>query len=152
MVWKSWKTKVKFLYEIPLSVALFLYDTAGWLRLSVLDHCLLKDWGPTLGPQRHKDGKPGSWRLTKSVWVPLHLVSGQFSHPAQEQLCLRGELPHRCHLHPCLLRPLLSGMALPLSAAHLPWMGLGREDPIEWKCCGCSEGHPSPGEGEARDL
>lgn len=23
MVWKSWKTKVKFLYEIPLSVALF---------------------------------------------------------------------------------------------------------------------------------
>ena len=128
MVWKSWKTKVKFLYEIPLSVALFCM-TAGWLSLSVLDHCLLKDWGPTLRPQRHKNGKPEGWRLMKVCVSVISTCQWAVfpSCPRAVLTCLRGELPHPYHLHRCLLRPLLSGMALSLSAAHLHgWGRVGR--------------------------
>lgn len=79
----------------------------------------------------HRDIKMASLRVEgswKSVWVWSTCQWAVFpSCPRAVLTCLRGELPHPYHLHHCLLRPLLSGMALPLSAAHLHgWGGVGR--------------------------
>lgn len=150
MVWKSWKTKVKFLYEIPLSVALFgMTQPVDSASLSWII-AFLRTGSQLWGHRGIKMRVEGSWSPCE---CGFNLPVGSFPILPKGRADLpEGRAPNPYHLHPCLLRPLLCAMASPLSAAHLPWMGWGREDPVERKCCGCYEGPPSPGEGEARDL
>lgn len=155
MVWKSCKTKVKFVSDIPLSIVLFyMTQPADSLPLCLGPLPSIR-LGPTL--MQSEAERWWAWEL-RSHEVNVSGTSASqgattIPYPGAQLLrarclsCLRREPPVASTLaSKTLLLLLLSRMALPFSAAHIPWMGGGRErDPVERNGCGCYDGNPTPG-------
>lgn len=154
---KSRKTKVKFVSEILLSVALFCMTQPGSASLSWII-AFLETRGQLWYKERQKCGEPESWGLMK------YNVSG--TSASQRATTLSHPETRGCRESTLLTLPeeseppisstfcfwdllslsSFSKMALPFSAACIPWMGVGAEgrDPNERSGRGWHECAPPP--------
>lgn len=142
---KSQKTKVQFVSETPLSVALFCRTQPVCSASPSWIIAFFRTGGQLWHKEKQKGGEPEGWGLLKQMWVGLQPLSGQPGFPSLWPGCPTAGGGERLSTPPpsaskALLLPSLSRMALPFSAAHIPGRARGRKDPVERN-----------GEGRARD-
>lgn len=156
MVWKSRKTKVKFVSEIPLPVALF-YMTQPADSASLSWTIAFLRTGANSDAKRGLEvvSLRGEVSCSKCEW-DFSLSVGNHAFPscgkAAEVKLPEERASHS--LHPRLPKPSCNHrspgwLCLSQQLTFHGW-GRGRREPVEWNGCGCREGTPSPGEGRAR--
>lgn len=134
---KSQKTKVQFVSETPLSVALFCRTQPVGSASPSWIIAFFRTGGQLWHKEKQKGGEPEGWGLLEQMWVGLQPLSGQPGFPGLWPGCPTAGGGERLPTPPpsaskALLLPSLSRMALPFSAARIPRTGWGEEG-SSWK-------------------
>lgn len=148
-VQKSQKTKVQFVFEIPLSVALscrtqpVVSASPSWII------AFFRTGGQLQHKEKWQGGEPEGWGLMKVMRVGLWSLSGQPGFPSlwpgcSEGTLLREEEWAHPRLHPLLPRPFCYHRSP-------EWLCLSQQPTFHGRARGRKDPVERNGEGRARD-